>query len=244
MVSDEKATLENVRKAYDELQAAGITPSAARILEKTGGSKSTVLGHLATIRAETATPAFASDGNGVFLEKLAGQLAQKLWGAAQEQARHQYETQIRRLSALCSELMSEVEELRSAEEASSARAVTAEKRLERVQAELDSQSSTAARLEHIATAVNALTARSEHGDQRPTTPTMQAMLEVLHAANEPVPKDQLYATLIGTGHDRSDVQKARFHAIKSGYIQPEDGDRIVLTTKGKAKATRGDRKTA
>lgn len=56
-MSAETATFERVRAAAAELRQRGITPTASRVLEVTGGSKSTVLTHLRRIREGVGTEA-------------------------------------------------------------------------------------------------------------------------------------------------------------------------------------------
>jgi DNA-binding transcriptional regulator GbsR (MarR family) len=213
------ATLERVREACTLLQASGQTLSLSNVLGITGGSKSTVLKHLKTVRDEMAAEGSVPSGDIVFLQKLADQMLPKLWSAAQSHARHPLERRIQELMAVKAGLEEDNEALQKAEEAASARAEEAERRLEALEAELKSRNAMEEQMRALATMVEALSTkrRGRTGSDR------QLVAGILAEAGAPLAREELYRRLEEKGLSNAAAQKARWHAVKAEDANDDDG---------------------
>lgn len=223
-----KATLENVRTAHDQLVAEGEIPSANKVLERTGGSKTTVLKRLGEVQG--GVPA-SDDAASAFLHEIAAPLLRRIWTAAKSQAEADNK---RRVDALLSVQEAQQEEI-----------TTLKSSLDQWQARANS-------------AEDQLRSRSDHGDQvkelmrvvdelkqmHPSSPidrplvdknassALATMLDLLSSQSGPMTRDALDRAVGERGHPDAAVQKARFHALEVGSIG------LCLTEKGRQKLNR------
>lgn len=223
-----KATLENVRTAHDQLVAEGEIPSANKVLEKTGGSKTTVLKRLGEVQG--GVPA-SDDAASAFLHEIAAPLLRRIWTAAKSQAEADNKRRVDALLSVQEAQQEEITTLKSSLDQWQARAISAEDQLR---------------------------SRSDHGDQvkelmrvvdelkqmHPSSPidrplvdknassALATMLDLLSSQSRPMTRDALDRAVGERGHPDAAVQKARFHALEVGSIG------FCLTEKGRQKLNR------
>lgn len=223
-----KATLENVRTAHDQLVAEGEIPSANKVLERTGGSKTTVLKRLGEVQG--GVPA-SDDAASAFLHEIAAPLLRRIWTAAKSQAEADNKRRVDALLSVQEAQQEEITTLKSSLDQWQARAISAEDQLR---------------------------SRSDHGDQvkelmrvvdelkqmHPSSPidrplvdknassALATMLDLLSSQSRPMTRDALDRAVGERGHPDAAVQKARFHALEVGSIG------FCLTEKGRQKLNR------
>ncbi|KQU94365.1 hypothetical protein ASC68_22185 [Devosia sp. Root105] len=237
MVSKTVANLESVRSAYQQLLARGNSPSAANVLKLTGGSKSTVLKHLAVVRSERLNASHDDDPSASFLADIAEPVLKKLWAAAKRHAEGALAAEVREFRAAYAGLREDFELLEASEEAATKRAELAENRLDQL-LQSTSELQAAAQLFRAQASAVSSSLPAPTAAVPEETSTLLALLAVLSGADEPIATKVLYAELEAQGHKPHEAQKARTHSIDRGYIG------LSLTEKGRNRVRRDEPKAA
>lgn len=227
-MSQELATEETVRIACLELQASGETISAANVLRKTRGSKTTVLKHLATVRTQLAEGEGRRRAADVgFLLDLADPFLKALWEAARRQAQNETNRYVKDLLDVQAGLIEDLKELREREALLEQRVAAAELLAERS----GLQASAISRLQEL---VEQLGRGSSEKEARPSSGSADAtgvenVLGILDQADHPLTKSEIDQLLMAKGFTAAQAHKERFRVLDRGLAG------LVLTEKGRAK---------
>jgi hypothetical protein len=221
-MSEQKATLEQVRKAYDDLVRVGQIPSAASILKLTGGSKSTVVKLLRAVRSEKVIAKPEPEVPLALLQAVGEPLIRQLWNAAEQMASKLYEARIADLTTVLNGMM---EDLKTHE--------AAEDRIVDLEGQLARRHDFEGQLRSLKAMVE------EMGKTRPaarprTTALMSVLNIILVGGPGPVSKQAIDRQMLIAGHKDAASQKARWHAVNNGYAEPV-GEALQLTDAGKHK---------
>jgi hypothetical protein len=224
-MSEQKATLEQVRKAYDDLVRVGQLPSSANVLKLTGGSKSTVVKFLRVVRAEKVAARPEPEVPLALLQAVGEPLIRQLWNAAEQLATKLYEARIADLTTMLNGMLEDLKGHEAAED----RILELEEQLKR-RDDFDSH------LRSLQLMVQEMgVGRAEPKGDRPKAPAMISVLGIIFAADPaPVDKREIDRQMVASGYKETSSQKARWHAVDGGYAEAM-GEALLLTEAGKRK---------
>lgn len=232
------ATLDNVRKAVEELQRINQKPTVSRVMEQVGGgSRSTILAHMQKLFAEMANAKPQTPIAESFLTKQAATLVQAVWGQAVSMAVSEMEHRIRSLMDINAGIAAGMQDLlqenhRLTEELQAARA-----RVLQAEAALSSRDEFEAQLFELSKVVNKLR------DEPPLEPAMFAVMLVLSEAPAPPGSGELVRRMIAKGYTAQAARQARSHTVFEGYVEVQGKPaRLLLTTKGRARLAKENQK--
>jgi hypothetical protein len=229
-MSQELATEETVRIACLELQASGETISAANVLRKTRGSKTTVLKHLATVRTQLAEGEGRRRAADVgFLLDLADPFLKALWEAARRQAQNETNRYVKDLLDVQAGLIEDLKELREREGLLEQRVASAELQAERA----GLQTNAISRLQELVEQLGSGAGRKDQ-KARPSSDSADAtgvenVLGILEQADHPLTRSEIDQLLMAKGFTAAQAHKERFRVLNRGLAG------LALTEKGKAK---------
>jgi hypothetical protein len=228
-MSQELATEETVRIACLELQASGETISAANVLRKTRGSKTTVLKHLAAVRTQLAEGEGRRGAADIgFLLDLADPFLKALWEAARRQAQNETNRYVKDLLDVQAGLIEDLKELREREGLLEQRVASAELQAERA----GLQAGAISRLQELVEQLSAAGGKDQKA--RPSSESADAtgvenVLEILDQSDHPLTKSEIDQLLMARGFTATHAHKERFRILDRGLAG------LVLTEKGRAK---------
>lgn len=223
-----KATLENVRSAHDELVAQGEIPSANKVLERTGGSKTTVLKRLGEV--QSGVPALPDDTAAAFLHEIAAPMLRRVWTAAKTQVETESRRRFDALLVVQEAQQQEIGSLAETLEHWKARATVAEEQL-RSQSDHGDQVKELMRLVDELKQFHAGTPADRPLIDRKARSALATILELLARESAPLTRESLDRAVADLGHPDAAVQKARFHALENGSIG------LCITEKGRRKVS-------
>jgi hypothetical protein len=224
-MSEQKANLEEVRNAYENLVRLGKTGSAANVLKITGGSKSTVVKLLRIVRAEKVNQKPELDVPSALLHAVSEPLVRKIWEAASEMAIKLHQERINNLTTMLDGMLADLEAYEAAED-----------RVSELEAQLSSRDDFEGQLRALKTMVAELGGvRGEQAEPRQPTTLLMAVLNILLSSHpEPVSKFEIDSQMLAAGHKEAASQKARWHVVDKGYATT-DGEALRLTDAGEQK---------
>ena len=224
-MSEQKATLEQVRKAYDDLVRVGQLPSSANVLKLTGGSKSTVVKYLRVVRADKVAARPEPEVPLALLQAVGEPLIRQLWNAAERLAIKLYEARIADLTTVLNGMLEDLK----GHEAAQDRIVELEEQLKR----RDDFDSHLRSLKEMLGEMGG--GRGEPEADKPKATAMMSVLSIIFAAYPtPVDKREIDRQMVASGYKETSSQKARWHAVDGGYAEAM-GEALLLTEAGKRK---------
>lgn len=235
----EIATFDAVLAAYEALRERGDTPTANAVLKYLGGgSKSTIVKHLQTLRQQQTTEQRSNDPAASFLESVSRPLIQKIWKTAQEQAKAHYEIQIRTLLRVHSEMEQEIQQLQASEEQALQLVRSAEAELKATQNAFEELRIATGQSEDVHRILSRLHEQALRLFPGPggRVSAMDMAIQFIDGGKGKLTRAELINQMLGAGFTKDEAHKARFHAIQSEYAEEgvdEDKTVLLLTTSGR-----------
>jgi hypothetical protein len=225
------ATLDRVREVFHALRKDGERPTASKICEIVGGSKTTVLAHMKVILQELATSSGFFEVPRELIQITAEAAIAKLWTKATEMAETASEHRVQSLVTLQLALMDDLADFSAAEEAAIARAEAAEARLAVLEQELASRKTAAQQLEDMADLLKSMS-------KSPRKLPIDLLVSLLRPEGWHS-RTEIYQQMKDHGYSGAQASKARRHGLNAKYIEEVEaegvGPMFRLTEKGRDK---------
>ena len=192
-----------------------------------GGSKTTVLTHMRRLMDENGSFDTLSAARRSSFSDVLDPLLERILETAVRLSREEAQERLETLAALNAGLALSIEEISSDLEEALRRAEVAEARVARLETEAARRDEFGKHLTHLSSAIRALKG------EEPVKPAMLRHVEMLATATDGPSRADMQRRLSSEGYTDKQIQAARHHGVKNGYIE-ERGEppRLFLTDKG------------